>query len=254
MLSYFANPIRFQALSKWIAPILAIGAALLIIPSWAMGLFIVPADYQQGDTFRIMYVHVPAVFAASGAYAFLAIASFFSFVWRHSLADTAARVAAPIGAAFTFLGLFTGALWGKPMWGAYWVWDARLTSTLVMLFLFLGYMAIRAAIRDENVSARIGAIAAMAGAINLPIVKYSVEWWSSLHQSASIRLSGSEIDSSMSITLFAGIIGYFCLLGWLIINNMLSELDIRRTKALAIRSSDHPPSTASKQSTENPDA
>ncbi len=255
MLSYFANPVQFQKLAKWLVPILGLAAFFLIIPAWFMALFIVPADYQQGDAFRIMYVHVPAVILASASYAFLAAASFISFVWRHSLADSAARAAAPIGVAITFLGLVTGALWGKPMWGAYWVWDARLTSTLIMFFLFLGYMAIRGAIRDENASARIGAITAMAGAINLPIIKYSVDWWSSLHQPASIfRAEGSGIDASMQGPLFMAIIGYACLFGWLIMQKMLTEIDVRYAKAQSIRELGRTGSVAQSQSTGNPDA
>ncbi len=255
MFSYFANPVRFQNLCRILVPVLGIGALLLIVPAWAMGLFFVPPDYQQGDTFRIIYVHVPAVIVASLAYAFLAGASFVSFVWRHSLADTAAKAAAPVGAALTFLGLFTGALWGKPMWGAYWVWDARLTSTLIMLFLFLGYIAIRSAIRDEVASTRIAAITAMIGAINLPIIKFSVDWWSSLHQPASLlRAGGPAIDASMSWPLYMSIAGYACLFGWLVLQQMQSELDERRAYALVQRASGRVASKASAQSKGNPDA
>ncbi len=255
MLSYFANPVRFQNLSKWMVPILGLAALGLILPAWMMGLFVVPIDYQQGEAFRIIYVHVPAVIASSAVYAFLAAASFVSFVWRHSLADSAARAAAPIGAAFTFLGLLTGALWGKPMWGAYWVWDARLTSTLVMFFLFVGYMAIRGTIRDEIASARIGAIVAMAGAVNLPIIKFSVDWWASIHQPASLmRAGGSGIDSSMLPPLLMAIAGYLCLFGWLVLLSMLSELDERRARALLQRKSGRKASTASRQMEGNPDA
>jgi len=254
MFSYFANPIRFQKLCRVLVPVLGISAAVLILPAWWMGLFLVPSDYQQGDTFRIIYVHVPAVTVASLAYAFLAGASFVSFVWRHSLADSAARAAAPIGAALTFLGLFTGALWGKPMWGAYWVWDARLTSTLIMLFLFLGYLAIRGAIRDEIASARIGAITAMIGAINLPIIKFSVDWWSSLHQPASLfRTGGPAIDASMSIPLYMAMAGYASLFGWLVLQQMLSELDERRAFAIMQRAAGRIASKASTQSKGNPD-
>ncbi|VAW01410.1 Cytochrome c-type biogenesis protein CcmC, putative heme lyase for CcmE [hydrothermal vent metagenome] len=255
MLSYFANPVRFQALCKVLVPLLGVAALLLIVPAWIMGLFVVPIDYQQGEAFRIIYVHVPAVMLASIAYGFLAAASFVSFVWRHSLADSAAKAAAPVGAAITFLGLVTGALWGKPMWGAYWVWDARLTSTLVMLFLFIGYMAIRSAIRDENASARIGAITAMAGAINLPIIKFSVDWWSSLHQPASLlRAGGSGIDGSMLPPLLMVIAGYICLFGWLVLLKMLTEIDQRRTQKLRQQNSNRTGSTASAQTTDNPDA
>jgi len=255
MISYFANPDRFRKLAKWMTPVLGTLALVLILPAWFLALFIVPMDYQQGDAFRIMYVHVPAVMMASVAYAVLAGASFVSFVWRHSLADTAARAAAPIGAIITFLGLATGAMWGKPMWGTYWVWDARLTSTLVMFFLFLGYMGLRNAIRDENASARIGAIAAMIGAINLPIIKYSVDWWSSLHQPASLfRTGGASIDGSMLHPLIMVIFGYGCLFGWLLLQKMLTELDQRQTAALAIRQRGRTGSQASPQKEVTPHA
>jgi len=255
MLSFFANPIRFQSLAKWLVPIFGITAFGLIVSAWILGLFVVPIDYQQGETFRIIYVHVPAVTVASLAYAFLASASFVSFVWRHSLADSAAKAAAPIGAALPFLGLATGALWGKPMWGAYWVWDARLTSTLVMFFLFVGYMAIRGAIRDETTRARIAAITAMIGALNLPIIKFSVDWWSSLHQPASLlRAGGPGIDSSMLYPVLMAIVGYGCLFGWLVLLKMLTELDQRRSLTLMRRAAGRIGSSASVQTTEDPNA
>jgi heme exporter protein C len=236
MLSYFANPERFQNLAKWLAPPLMVFGLLGIAIGFGAGLFVVPVDYQQGEAVRMMYVHVPAAWLSSFAYAFMAVASLISFVWRHNLADAAAKAAAPLGAAFTFLALLTGALWGKPMWGAYWVWDARLTSMLVMFFLYLGYMAVRTIVPDEARAARLAAITAMVGAINLPIIKFSVDWWSSLHQSASVfRAGGSTIDSSMLWPLLVGALGYTALFGWLVLVQMQTELDVRHAARLQRR-------------------
>ena len=181
----YANPANFMRLSGAVLPYTAAGAALLL----AAGLyqaFSVPPDYQQGATITIFFIHVPAATMAMGAYIALAVCSFLSLVWRHPLSDTAARAAAPLGAVFTVLGLITGALWGKPMWGAYWVWDGRLTSFLLLLFLYLGYMALWNAIEDEAKAARAAAILALIGAVNIPIIKFSVEWWSTLHQGETI--------------------------------------------------------------------
>lgn len=255
MLSYFANPVRFQKLARWLIPItFALGLPLMLW-AWVDGLFLAPVDKVQGEGYRIIYVHVPAVWTALFSYAALAGASFVSFVWRHTLADMAARAIAPIGATFTALGLATGALWGKPMWGAYWVWDARLTSTLVLFFLFLGYMAIRGTIREETQSARIGALVAMAGVINLPIIKFSVEWWSSLHQPASIlKPGGPAIAGPMLEPLLAGIFGYMFIFGWLVLLRMIADIDIQRANALFTRSRGRTVSRATAQSKENPDA
>ena len=176
-----ANPHRFMAFSRLAAPWLGILAAALIVWGLWMGA-VAPPDYQQGETVRIMFVHVPAAWAAMLAYACLGGASFFSLVFRHSLAYAAAKAAAPLGAAFTFAALVTGSLWGRPMWGTWWVWDARLTSVLVLFLLFVGYIALRASIDDEVKAGRAGAILALVGLINLPIIKFSVDWWNTLHQ------------------------------------------------------------------------
>jgi heme exporter protein C len=155
----------------------------------AVGLYLgftAPPDYQQGSTVLLLFIHVPADVAAEAAYGAIAICSLLSLVWRHPLSDIAGRAAAPFGAVFTALGLITGALWGKPMWGTYWVWDARLTSFLLLLFLFFGYMALWNAIEDEVRAARAAAILALVGVVNIPIIKFSVDWWSTLHQGESI--------------------------------------------------------------------
>lgn len=181
----YANPANFMRLSGAVLPYTAIGAALALIAGLYLG-FSVPPDYQQGRTITIFFIHVPAATMAMGAYIALAACSFLSLVWRHPLSDTAARAAAPLGAMFTVLGLITGALWGKPMWGTYWVWDGRLTSFLLLLFLYLGYMALWNAIEDEVKAARAAAILALIGAVNIPVIKFSVDWWSTLHQGETI--------------------------------------------------------------------
>ncbi len=213
MFSYFANPARFEGLARWLTPVLGILALGLIVLGTYLALFVAPPDYQQGDTARIMYVHVPAAWWAMGVYGAMTVASVLGLVFRHVLADLAARAAAPIGASLTFLALFTGALWGKPMWGAYWVWDARLTSMLVLFLFYLGYMAIHATIDDEPLAARIAAIVCLVGAINLPIIKFSVDWWNTLHQPASLlRKGGAAIHPEMLTPLLvmaAGVAAWF---------------------------------------------
>ncbi len=181
----YANPHNFMRLSGVVLPFTAIATVITMALGLYLG-FAAPPDYQQGRTVLIMFVHVPAATAAELAYGAIAACSLLSLVWRHPLSDTAARAAAPLGAIFTALGLVTGALWGKPMWGTYWVWDARLTSFLLLLFLYLGYMALWNAIEDETRAARAAAILALVGAVNIPIIKFSVEWWSTLHQGESI--------------------------------------------------------------------
>jgi heme exporter protein C len=177
----YANPHQFMRLSGAVLPFTAIATVLCLAIGLYLG-FSVPPDYQQGTTILLLFIHVPADVVAEAAYGAIALCSLLSLV----LADTAARAAAPFGALFTALGLVTGALWGKPMWGTYWVWDARLTSFLLLLFLYLGYMALWNAIEDEVRAARAAAILALVGVVNIPIIKFSVVWWSTLHQSESI--------------------------------------------------------------------
>jgi len=181
----YANPHNFMRLSDAVLPYAAIATALCLATALYLG-FTAPPDYQQGRTVLIMFIHVPAATAAMAIYGALALCSLLSLVWRHPLSDTAARAAAPLGALFTALGLITGALWGKPMWGTYWVWDARLTSFLLLLFLYFGYIALWNAIEDETRAARLAAILALVGAVNIPIIKFSVNWWNTLHQGESI--------------------------------------------------------------------
>src|SRR5476649_29448 len=181
----YANPHNFMRLSGAVLPYAAIATTLCLATGLFLG-FRVPPDYQQGTTIALLFIHVPADVVAEAAYGAIAVCSLLSLVWRHPLSDTAARAAAPFGALFTTLGLITGALWGKPMWGTYWVWDARLTSFLLLLFLYLGYMALWNAIEDETRAARAAAILALVGVVNIPIIKFSVVCWSTLHQGESI--------------------------------------------------------------------
>lgn len=187
----FANPGQFLRLAARVQPFLTWPGLLLTLAGIAGGLFIAPADYQQGDTVRIMYIHVPAAILAEGGFWGLAAASLASLVWRHPLADLAALELGPVGAAATALCLITGSLWGRPTWGTYWVWDARLTSVLVLLFLYMGHMMLIRAFDDPERGFRAAAILALIGAFDLPIIKYSVNWWNTLHQPASITLTGA---------------------------------------------------------------
>tara|TARA_R110002072_G_scaffold123089_1_gene258244 strand:- start:2563 stop:3294 length:732 start_codon:yes stop_codon:yes gene_type:complete len=233
MLSYFANPQRFDRLARIAIPVFGILTLILLGAGLYMSFFASPPDYQQGDTVRIMYVHVPAAYMASALYAALAGASFVYFVWRHAIADAAAAVIAPIGAVFTALALATGSIWGKPMWGTWWEWDARMTSVLVLFLVYLGYIALRSALEDAQQAARASAILAMAGVINLVIVKFSVEWWSSLHQPASVfRADGPTIHSSQLWPLGLMALGYTMLAGWLVFYRLRTRAIARRADAL----------------------
>ncbi|MHB8529101.1 MAG: heme ABC transporter permease [Caulobacteraceae bacterium] len=235
MIAALANPHRFMVFSRWAAPSLGFLGAVLIIAGVALGSS-APPDYQQGETVRIMFVHVPAAWVAMFAYACLGTASFFHLVFRHGLADAAAKAAAPLGAAFTLLALITGSLWGRPMWGAWWVWDARLTSVLILFLLFVGYLTLRASIEDEAKGARAGAILALIGLVNLPIVKFSVDWWNTLHQGESIfRPGGPTIAATYLAPLALMGAGYTAAFAALWLVRTRSEVWRRRAVALALR-------------------
>jgi heme exporter protein C len=194
----FANPTRFLSISNAVLPWSWVITIILFAVGLYLSFFTAPADYQQGETVRIMFVHVPAAWMALFVYTVMALASGMAYIFRHPLADVAAKTAAPIGACFCFLALATGSIWGKPMWGTWWVWDARLTSMFVLFLLYLGYMAVWQAMEEPHRAAPIARIVALAGFINVPIVKYSVEWWNSLHQPASVfRMDGPTIHPSM---------------------------------------------------------
>lgn len=235
MLAY-ANPARFSGLSLRLEPWLWAGALGLILWGLALALFGVPPDYQQGETIRIMYLHVPAAWMALFIYAFMAVASLVALGFRHPLADVAAKSAADLGASFTVVCLVTGSLWGRPMWGTYWEWDARMTSVLILLFLYLGYIALWRAIEDFTTAARAAAILCLVGAVNLPIIRFSVEWFTTLHQGASvIRLDGPTIHWSQLWPLFVMAGGFLCLFLALLGLRMRSEILERRVRALRLR-------------------
>ena len=235
----YANPTVFLRLSGAILPWVATATAILLVVGLYMSLFVAPPDYQQGETVRIMFIHVPSVWIGMMGYGVLATASATGFIWKHPLADMAARAAAPIGACFTFTGLVTGSLWGEPMWGTWWVWDARLTSFLVLLFLYLGYMAIWEAIEDPIRAGRAAAILAMVGAINLPIIKFSVDWWNTLHQPASVaRLDGPAIHSSILVPLLIMALAFTCFYITVLLLRIRSEILSRRIRAIRLAQTD----------------
>jgi heme exporter protein C len=228
-----ANPTRYLSFSGRLLPFLW-GAALIgLVIGLYLAFFVAPADYQQGETVRIMYIHVPAAWLSMFGYAVMAVAALGTLVWRHPLADVAAKSIAPIGAAFTFLALLTGSLWGKPMWGTYWVWDARLTSVLVLFLMYLGLIALWRAVDDPGRAARAAAILTLVGAINLPIIKFSVDWWNTLHQPASVfRLGGPTIDPSMLWPLLIMALAMTLLFLALSVMAMRNEILRRRIRTL----------------------
>lgn len=225
MITRFANPQRFVSLSRWLAPLLGWGTLVLFGLGLWQALVASPAEAEHGQTVRIMYVHVPAAYCAMAAYTGIALSSFVSFVWRHPLADLAARSLAIPGAAFTALALITGALWGKPDWGTYWQWDGRMTSVLILFFIYIGYLAIWQIVADRKRATRIAAIFGMVGWINIPIIKFSVEWWNSLHQPATISMpDGPGLPPELLTPLLLMVVAYTFLLGWLTVRGMLAEI------------------------------
>ena len=235
MFQALANPQRFMAFSRWAAPVLGVVAAvLLLVGLWLS--FAAPEDYQQGDTVRMMFIHVPAAWMSMFCYVCLGGASFMGLVFRHALADAAGRACAPLGAGFTFLALVTGSLWGRPMWGAWWVWDARMTSVLVLFLFYISYMALQAAIDDETKAARASAILALVGLINLPIIKFSVDWWNTLHQPASVfRKGGPAVTADFLWPLGVMGVAYMALFGALWLVRIRSEVWRKRANALALQ-------------------
>ena len=233
--AFLSNPERFMAFSRWAAPMFGVIAVALGAIGLYLG-FTAPEDYQQGQTVRIMFIHVPAAQLSMFAYACLGVASFLSLIFRHALADAAAQAAAPLGAAFTFLALITGALWGRPMWGTWWVWDGRLTSVLVLFLLYIAYIALRASMDDEAKAARAGAILALVGVINLPIIHYSVEWWNSLHQGSSLFAKGGPaMPAVFLVPLVLMSLAYMSAFGSLWLVRIRGEVWRRRAEAAALR-------------------
>jgi heme exporter protein C len=229
-----ANPSRFLALAARLLPWL-IGLTALVL---AFGLTLAagaPDDYQQGATAKIMFIHVPAAWLAMACWGLMSLAALGTLVWRHPLADVTAKAAAPIGAAFTFMCLVTGSLWGRPMWGAYWVWDARLTSVFVLFLMYLGVIALWRTVEDPSRAGRAVAILTLVGAINLPIIKFSVDWWNTLHQPASVlRLGGSAIDPSLLRPLLTMAVAFVLMFVTLLLAAMRNEILRRRVRTLML--------------------
>jgi heme exporter protein C len=235
MIRDLANPTRFMSLSRRLLPWLVAMATLLLGLGLYLAWFQAPADYQQGETVRIMYIHVPAAWLSLFFYSVMAASALGTLVWRHPLADVSQKAAAPIGAAFTFICLVTGSLWGKPMWGTYWQWDARLTSMLVMFLIYAGILALWRAIEEPNRAARAVAILTLVGAVNVPIVKFSVDWWNTLHQPASVfRLGGPTIHASMLIPLLVMALAFTLVGTALHLSGMRTEILRRRVRTLTI--------------------
>ena len=231
--AFLTNPERFMAFSRWAAPMFGIIAIALAATGLWLG-WTAPPDYQQGATVKIMFIHVPASIMAMVIYAFLAGASFLSLVFRQMLADCAAQAAAVLGAGFTLLALATGSLWGKPMWGTWWVWDARLTSVLVLFLFYVAYIALRASLDDETKAARASAILAMVGAINLPIVHFSVYWWNSLHQGSTMMTKGA-LSPVYAYPLYLMMLAYLSAFGSLWLVRIRGEVWRRRAEAATLR-------------------
>ena len=237
MIIRYTSPARFMRIGSAVLPWCAWGSIAVITVGLYLALITAPPDYQQGDSARIMYVHVPAAWMALNIYLFVAAASGVALVWRHPLAEIAARSAAPIGAVFTFVCLTTGSLWGRPMWGTWWVWDARLTSVLVLFFLYLGYIALANGFDDPARGGRAGSVLAMVGFVNLPIIKFSVDWWNTLHQPASVlRLGKPTIATSMLVPLLVMALGFMLLFVTLLIVRMGTEFNERKSRALRFNS------------------
>ena len=236
----FANPTRFVALTARVTPWL-IALTIALFAAGLYGTALAPDDYQQGATVKIMFIHVPCAWLSMFVYATMAISSLGTLVWRHPLADVAARAGAPLGAAFTFVCLATGSLWGKPMWGTYWVWDARLTSELVLLIMYLGLIALWQTIEDPLKAARAVAVLTLVGVINLPIIKFSVDWWNTLHQPAAVfRMDGPTIDPSMLWPLLVMALAATCLFLTLHLLAMRNEILRRRVRTLRLMEAARP--------------
>ena len=233
MVSLLANPTRFLSLVDRMVPWLAAVTLILLGIGLYLAFFVAPPDYQQGETVKIMFIHVPAAWLGMFGYVLIAVAALGTLIWRHPLADVAAKTAAPIGATFTFVALVTGSLWGKPMWGTYWVWDARLTSVLVLFLLYLGLLALWQAIEEPGRAGRAAAILALVGAVNVPIIHYSVVWWNTLHQPASVfRVGGPSIDPSLLAPLLVMALAFTLLFILLHLISMRAEILRRRVRAL----------------------
>ena len=226
------SPKSFYDISgRWL-PWIAIASFILLTVGTVWGLVFAPQDYQQGNSFRIIYIHVPAAFVAQSCYMMLAVAGIVTLVWRMKLADVALRCAAPIGAWMTFIALVTGAIWGKPTWGPYWVWDARLTSMLILLFLYFGVIALGNAITNRDSAAKACAVLAIVGVVNIPIIKYSVEWWNTLHQPATFSVvTKPAMPFEMWMPLLIMVLGFYCFFGAVLLMRMRLEVLKREARS-----------------------
>src|SRR5215472_7763973 len=228
-----ANPTRFLGFAERALPWLIAATLFAFAIGLTQALFVAPDDYQQGATVKIMFLHVPSAWLGMFCWSLMSAAALGTLVWRHPLADVAAKAAAPIGAAFTFLALVTGSLWGRPMWGTYWEWDARLTSVLILFIMYLGIIALWRTVEDPSRAGRAAAVLTLVGAINLPIIKFSVDWWNTLHQPASVfRIGGPAIDKSILVPLFAMAIAFTLLFVTLHVAAMRNEILRRRVRSM----------------------
>ena len=235
----FANPARFLRIARPLTPVLLLSGLAVTAAALAYGLFYAPAERLQGETVRILFIHVPTAWLGMAGWSAIAIASLVELVWRHPLAALAARASALPGAVFTFLCLASGSIWGRPAWGTWWVWDGRLTSMLVLLFLYFGYMALAQAVAREGGSSRIPAIFGLVGAINIPIINRSVVWWNSLHQPASITMGESAIDAEFLVPLLVSVLGFSLIFGGVVLARMRALLgDIQAEARLRRRASE----------------
>src|SRR5437016_1862317 len=234
-----ANPTKFLALVERVLPWLVVATVLAFAIGLYQAFFVAPDDYQQGATVRIMFIHVPAAWLGMLCWALMSLAALGTLVWRHPLADVALKTATPLGAAFTFVCLVTGALWGRPMWGTYWVWDARLTSVLVLFLMYLGLIALWRTIDDPARAARVAAVLTLVGAINIPIIKFSVEWWHTLHQPASVlRPDGSTIHPAILVPLIVMLVAFTLLFLTLHLAAMRNEILRRRVRTMMMMRAD----------------
>ena len=220
----------YEISGRWL-PWLSISAAVLMLVGGVLGLAYAPPDYQQGNSFRIIYIHVPAAFLAQSTYISLAIAGIVGLVWKMKIADVAVQQAAPIGAWMTVIALFTGAVWGKPTWGAWWVWDARLTAMLILLFLYFGIIALGHAITNRDSAAKACAILAVVGVVNIPIIKYSVDWWNTLHQPATFTITEKPaMPMEMWLPLLIMTLGFYCFFAAVLLMRMRTEVLRRESR------------------------
>jgi heme exporter protein C len=228
----FANPARFLRIARVVAPTAGWIAIAALLAGAVFGLLLSPPDYQQSETVRIMYVHVPAAWLGLQTYVAMAVAAAVALVWKHPLADLFVKAAAPVGAGFTLLCLVSGSFWGRPTWGTWWVWDARLTSMLVLFFLYVGYIALSGAFDDEERGHRAGTVLVLTGIVDVPIVKFSVEWWNTLHQPASVfRLGGPTIAAEMLWPLGLMVVGFTAFFVWIVCIRLETELLTRKLRA-----------------------